>query len=86
VVDSLGLQLRVLSDSHRPAFASFETTADAVPGDYTLSVRAGGGWTLGRAGTEASLETGGRGDLVGSSSGFRWTPDLTAVEPGAETT
>jgi capsular exopolysaccharide synthesis family protein len=84
VVDSLGLQLRVLSASHRPAFASFETTADAIPGDYTLSVRAGGDWTLGRAGTEGSLEHGGRGDLVGSSSGFRWTPDFSGVEPGTE--
>lgn len=84
VVDSLGLHLRIADANHRPLFRSFQAGEDRVAGLYRLAVGEGSSWELERDGEGSPVERGDGGDVIGATSGFRWSPDLSGIEPGTE--
>ncbi|MFV1985842.1 MAG: polysaccharide biosynthesis tyrosine autokinase [Gemmatimonadota bacterium] len=79
VVEELGLQLRVLGDTERSLFDHFLVSDESVPGEYEVTVGSGGSWALARAGESNAIEQGQRGGEIGSSAGFSWSPDLSAL-------
>ncbi len=78
VVTRLKLYLSPREAADTLFFRDFEIDQTVVPGQYMLRA-VGTGYELSTVDPSRVLETGARGDSVGRSVGFRWTPDTALL-------